>query len=816
MRWISDLCGDVVYASRVLGRQKSFAAIAIGTLGLALGANTAMFGLVHGLLLAHLPVQDPERLMLLSRSSVEQPIDARFPNLFFREIAGSRDVFDGVLSRAAGAERVTIGGDAGGMAALGELVSGTYFQVLGVKPHLGRLLTPEDDVTPGAHPVVVMSYRYWQRQFGGDPSIVGSTLRFTGVPMTVVGVTPPDFAGLDPGQSADLRFPLAMLSEVRGGPGKPGVPRGPGTLADRRAADMIVVGRLRAGVSAAQAEHALSASLQRFLEPGRPVERIVLQPAAAGIGMTRRQYQASLRLMIGVTAAVLVIACLNLANLMLARGSARVREFAVRAAIGAGAGRLVRQLLAENLVLSAGGALLGLLLAAPVSTLLLRLISGNGAPIALPPDRNWTVLLFHATTAGLAVGVFGLLPALASRRSQYSALRAGTRIGGPIAARRFFLAAQVALSVAVFVGAMLFVRTVHALRATDLGMRTDGLLVLALSPQNAGRSEDQTLPFFRAVRERVAALPEVSAVSYAWIPPLANAAWRASVATAGCCDAAATTAFRNVVGPGYFATMGIPMAAGRDFGEGDNRAAPKVAIVNEAFVRAFRGGPSVLGARIGVSKPEFTIVGVARDSKYAHVREPTPPVWFVPYEQQANVKYLNLYVRTSGDMARATDNVRAAIAAVDRDVALFEVRTVTAQVDALLAVERSVATLAVSFGSIGAALAALGVYGVLAFLVTTRRREIGIRMALGAAPSAIVRQTMAEAGRALAGGALLGLAIAIVVARSARTFLYGVQPIDLPSFVSSILIVSVIVAAAAALPARRAARLDPTTALREE
>jgi predicted permease len=823
MHWISDLSRDVSYACRALSRQPVFAAVAIGTLGLALGANTAMFGLVNKMLIAHLPVHEPERLVLLSRTTVTQAADTRFPYLFCRQLIESSDQFDGVLCRAAGSERVTVGTDTGGEPALGELVSGNFFEVLGVQPHLGRLLTSSDDVTPGAHPVVVVSYRYWQRQLGGDPAAIGRTLRFTGVPMTVIGVSPPGFDGLDTGQAIDLRFPLAMQAEIRQGPPRPGGPRTPTTLADRRAADMFIVGRQRRHVTPEQAEQAVTVSFQRFVDEGgqsaadlaraRQRERVRLTAAATGIGLTRRQYETSLRVMMAVTASVLVIACLNLANLILARGSARAREFAVRVAIGAASGRLVRQLLAENLVLSVGGATLGALIAYPGSALLLRVMSADGSA---PPsiDADWTVLLFHGLTAMLAVALFGLAPALASRRDAFSLMRTatGSRSATP---RRIFLAAQVALSIVVLVGALLFVRSVHALRATDLGLRADHLLVLALSPQNAGRSADQTLPYFRAVRERVAALPGVTDATYAWIRPLSNATWRTDVAAEGCCADGVSNAFRNVVGPGYFATMGIPMVEGRDFADGDDRDAPRVAVVNQAFARAYGGGRSVLGARIGVSRPEFTIVGVSADAKYANVRDAIPPVWYVPYEQQPNVKYLNLYVRTAGDAEHITDSVRAAIADVDRGVALFEVRTVEAQIDNLLIVERMVATLATFFGSTGAALAALGVYGTLAYIVTTRRREIGIRMALGAGPGAIVRQMIAEAWKPLGVGALAGAAIAAALTQYTASLLYGVTPLDLVSFAGSILFMTIVVVVAASLPARRASRLDPTTALRE-
>ena len=823
-----DLVRDVRYACRTLLRQPAFTAVAIGTLAIALGVNSAMFGLAHRILIADLPVRDPDRLVLLSRVSPDQRGDNRFPHLFVRHIAaspGPEAVLDGVLSRAVGAERVTVGTEAGGQATLGELVSGNFFEVLGVRPHIGRLFTAADDVTPGAHPVVVLSHGYWLRGFNGDPAVVGRTLGITGVPMTVIGVSPPDFEGLDPGQAIDLRFPLAMQAEVRGGPPRPGAGPRATSLTDRRASDMIVVGRLRRGVGVDHAEQVLGAALQRYVEEGgaasavtaggRQPDRIHLESAATGIGLTRGQYGRPITVMMAVTLAVLVIACVNLANLMLVRSATRARELAVRVAIGADPGRLVRQLLTESVVVSLAGGAGGALLLYPMSAVLVRLLSSGAPASALTVDVTLVLVLFHVLTAVASVSLFGALPALASRRIRFTRLRTGTAGATSVAARRWFLGAQVALSVVVLVGAVLFVRTLHALRSTDLGLRTDRLLVLALSPQNAGRSMDQTLPFFKAVHERVAALPGVTGATYAWVRPLSNASWQTELTIAGCCGDVVTRPYRNVVGPSYFATVGNPIVAGRDFTDGDDRNAPRVAVVNETFARVYGRGENVLGARIGVSQPEYTIVGIARDAKYAHVREPVPPVWYVPYEQQANVKYLNLYVRTSGDPESASAAVRAAIAAVDRDVALFEVRSVEAQLDGLLAAERTIATLATFFGSTGVGLAAIGVYGMLAFILTTRRREIGIRMALGARPRTILRHFLAEAYWPLACGALAGSAAAVALTRYASSLLYGITPLDAVSFGAGVLAVVGVVTMAAALPARRASRLDPSEALRD-
>jgi predicted permease len=815
-RWLSDFARDVRYAVRGFRRNPTFALVAIATLALTLGANTAMFSVAHKLLIARLPVREPEQLVLLSRSSLEQTGDTRFAYLFFRELEAARDVFDDVLCRAAGSERVTVGVDAGGAPAMGELVSGSYFEMLGVTPHLGRLFTRVDDVTPGAHPVLVLSYRYWQRQFAGDASVIGRTLRITGVPMTVIGVTPPEFDGLDPGQSVDLRVPVSMVAEVRGGPRDPRLAAVPSSLNDPRAAEMIVVGRLRRGVTIAQAEQVLSDRYRRFVDNVSPPSTLHLESAASGIGMARARYYTSMRALMGITSAVLLIACLNLANLLIARASERTHEFAVRVSVGAGTAHLVRQLLTEGAVLSIAGAVAGLAVVYPAARLLIQLITPAGSPQVISVDPPVSAFVFHGVTTVLTTVLFGAAPALAqSRPGLARVVRARSSVASSRVARRVFLSLQVAFSIVVLVGAVLFVRTVHALRATDLGFRADRLLVLALSPQNAGRAVDRTLPFFRAVRERVMLLPGVTGATYGQVRPLANASWRTDVVLTGCCSQAPSAAFRNVVGPAYFATMGIAMVAGRDFKEADAATAPKVAIVNETFARTFGAGRDLLGARIGVSIPEYTIVGIVADAKYAHVREPIPPVWFVPYEQQPNAKYLDLYVRTSGDPATITESVRAAIAAVDPEVALFEVRTLQAQVDNLLIVEQTVATRAALFAAIGAGLAGLGVYGIVVFVVTSERRAIAIRMALGARPAVIIRQITTDAWTALAIGAVAGIAMAAALTRYASSLLYGVTRVDAATGIVVVLLMAVFVTAAASLPSLRATRIDPTKALRE-
>jgi predicted permease len=827
-RGVSDVGLDAAYALRGLRRRPAFACVAAALLAIALGANTAMFSVVHQILMADLPVREPERLVVLKRSNPEQRDQTGFDFAFFRELDDARDVFDDVLCRAVGSERVTVATDSGGAPAAGELVCGSYFEALGIKPHLGRLIGRVDDVRPGAHPVVVLSHGYWQRQFGGNPSVIDRTVRITGVPMTIIGVLPEEFTGLDPAQGAHLRVPLTMVAEVRAGPAH-GRQR-PATLDG--GSPVIIVGRLRDGVTPEQAAQVITSRWPRYLDeraPARPhgFERVEVEPAASGIGVARRQYQTSLRVLMVATISVLGIACLNLTNLLLVRASARRNEFATRLALGAGPARLVRQLFVESLMLSVAGAALGAALAYPFVELLIQLASAADGPasIAMPKPTS-TVMLFHAGTAMTCAVIFGLLPALTLRRFDATFVRERETSPSSALARRVFLVAQVAIAVVVLVGAALFVRTERALRATELGFDAERLLVLALSPQNAGAAPEQTLPFFRAARERVRALPGVSDVTYGWIRPLINATWTTTVSVAGCCPEGVTNASRNAVGPRYFNTLGIPLVAGREFAETDDSAAPKVAVVNETFARmhgnggngnggSANGGSNLLGARIGVTSPDYTIVGIVKDAKYSHLREAPTAVWYVPYEQQPNVKYLDMYIRTTGAPAEMIGSVRAAIASVDPQVALFEVRPLQAQVDRLLVVERMLSALSVFFGSAGAILAGLGLYGMVAWLVTSRAREIGVRLALGATPAAVAVQVTVEAWKSLAIGLIAGTIIAALVGRYVATLLFGVTPLDPVSFAAGVLMLVVLVTLAAAVPMRRASRADPMIVLRD-
>lgn len=817
--WLEQGVQDVRYGARALRRNPGFTAAAVLTLALGIGANTAVFSLMHHLLLAPLPVQAPDELVVIERQNLLRPEGPAFPYLFFQRLGTETEVFAGLLARTRGIERVTVGTEMGGEPARGELVSGNYFDVLGVQPYLGRLLSAADDVTPGGHPVVVLSHRYWLRRFPGDTTVIGTTIRLTGHPMTVIGVSPPGFNGLDPNQDVDLRVPLAMQAELRGGRSNPN---------QRSGADLQLVGRLAPAAGIAQAEAFAATKWRQFIEAETPAagrngpvlaaERIELRGAATGYGQTRQKFQPALNTLMAITVAVLLVACLNLASLLLARSAARQPEFALRLALGAAPGRLLRQLLAEGLLLALGGAMLGGLLAMPGARGLWLIMSGQGTALDLPAGPTSAVLLGLAAAATLCGVIFGLAPAWQIRRLTLApGLKSGHRSAPTMRGRSVLVCAQVAASVIVLTGAGLFLQTVYALRSTNPGFEVKQLLLIALSPKNAGRTDAEAQAFFREVRERVGVLPGVTGTTYAMVRALTGVDTPAAVAIEGASlPENAPLPSRNVVGPDYFRTFGIPLSEGRDFTAGDVAGAPKVAVVNEKFAQLYFPGQNPLGRKIGSANPEYTIVGVAKDVRQAHLREPEAPRWYVAYGQFPASKYLDLCVRTSGNPEAMQRMIQAAIAEVDPGVALFEVRTQEAQLAQLFVTERTLATLASFFGVIVVLLAVVGLYGLLAYFVTQQRREFGIRLALGARPGVVLQSVLQQGLRLTLIGIIIGVPVALTVTRLMSNLLFGVTAADPATIAVVILVVLGGAAAACWLPARRAAKVDPMVALRAE
>jgi predicted permease len=807
--WLGDLWRDVTHGLRLLRRTPTVTAVAAVTLAVAIGATTAVFSLVYGLLLAPLPIDRPDRLVALSHDVASRGRGIGFPDAFLRELDGARPLVAGIAARG-GYERVTLGVDGAGEPAIGELVSGTFFDVLGVKPAVGRLLTPADDAVRGSHPVVVLSHAFWLRRFSGDPAIVGRTLTVSGQPMTVIGVSPAGFDGLDPGQRVDLRAPLAMISEVRGGV-RTRSPQRPTTW------ELQLVARLAEGATLASAQQALDAAFGRHARAAGVAgpARLQVRAATTGYGRTRDRFGPALGVLMVLTLVVLAIAAVNVAMLVAGRAAVRQTEWAVRAALGAGWGRLLRQIAAESLLLAAIGTLLSPAVAWPGAAWLAQLATGTGANL-LVEVRAAPLVLGVQLLAGLLASVVIAAGSMARLRRARLTPTANSAARGVVAVGRHgLIGAQVALSVVVLAGATLFVRTIANLRAVDLGLRPEHLLVVALDPKTAGRADSEVAPFYRDLRERLLALRGVTGVSYTMARTLANANLSAAVRVEGRAAATQETAQRNVIGAGFFEVVGARLVAGREFAPGDDGAAPKVAVVNEAFVRAFLPGRDPLGALIGIDTAEYRIVGVVGDIRHIHVREAAAPTWYIPYEQRPGLKHLDLVVRTTGDPERAIADVRAAVGAVDRRVALFEVRTQQAQIDELLVPEQILARLAAVFGVVATGLAGLGLYGLLSLFVSQRRRDLAVRLALGARPATLLGSVSREVGQAILAGLIGGLAAAAVLGRQAEALLFGVAPIDAVSLALAVGILILAVAVGALPPLIRAARIDPVRALRD-
>jgi putative ABC transport system permease protein len=831
---VETLLRDLRLAARGLLRSPGFTAVVVLSLGLGIGANTAIFTLIDALVLRTLPVADPARLSLLART---RGGDAA-PAFSYQEYAGLRDdgrLFSALAAYAPVRLAVSVDG-AGEPTVTGQLVSGSYFAVLGVPALAGRTLGPDDDRIPGGHSVAVIGAGYWQRRFGADPGVVGRTITIAGRPFTVVGVAARGFSGLEVGARVDVFVPLMMQPTV--------MPASENLLGDPRLylTWLRVLGRLRPGVTAAQVTGLVAVLEQVAARRGRkppppgaralPPEQLTVLPAATGFSELRRQFAQPLYILMAMVGATLLIACANVANLLLARAAARRPELALRRGLGASRWRLAQQLVVESLLLALLGGAAGLLFAAWASRTLVAFMSAGRAPIALDLDPDARVLAFTALVS-LAVGLlFGLAPAWGASRAG-AALRAAhaharTLGGAGTRAGRALVIAQVALSVLLLFAGGLFVRSLQRLDARAAGVARDDLLLVPVEPRgsnqrNAPGVTERLDRGYRELLARVRALPDVRAASLASESPTGRARFGGPVRLP---DGSLASADRSMVYPGHFATVGLALLAGRDFQERDLQpGAPLVTVVNQALARRLFPGESPIGRRLdspvrGALVPA-EIIGLVADARLSRLRGEPQPVAYQPFLQASTGRgQMVLHVRAGGATAALASALRHELHRLDPTLPVPEVQTLALELEGALVRERLVATLAGCFGALALLLSCVGLYGVLAYAVARRTAEIGLRMALGARQGSVVWMVMRQALRLVAIGLCIGVPAALaaghVAASQLSGLLFGLASTDAATIAGAVLVMAAAAGLAGYLPARRAARVDPMLALRSE
>jgi predicted permease len=832
---LASLAYDVRQTARGLLRERGFTLVVLLSLALGVGANSAIFALVDQVLFRLLPVRDPERLVLLTWKG-------RFvgsgwgsgdllPNPLFRELQAASQAFEGVFARHPTNVQLSAAGTPEDVRA--ELVSGSYFSVLGIGAARGRVLDASDDVRRGEHPVVVVSYDHWKNRMGGAEDVVGRKVLVNNHPMEVVGVAAAGFRGLDRAAVPALWLPLTMHPQA--------TPEFD-WLDNRRGRFLHVFGRLKPGVSPEQAQAGLQPWFKATIEDDTRREdwpkvtdeqrreylasTLGVLPASHGRSDFRGQMERPLLVLVGATGLVLLLACLNVASLCLARAFARQRETAVRSALGASRGRIAREQLLQAGVLALGGGLLGVVLA-PYATQ--ALVSFLPPDVDVSPDLDPRVVLFTLAVSLLTGLVFGVAPAVRASRTPPALVlkEQSATVAGGLRLRKALVAGQVALAFVLLIGAGLFVRTLATLRAQGPGYRTTNLLNFRVDPARAGHARPQAKALARELLDEVRALPEVESASLSAATLLVGGSWnsRMTIDAGGRRIATPEPVHCNAVSPGFFGTLGVPLLAGRDFDEHDANDVPgfseplRSAIVNESFVRKYLADRDPLGARLAFgtfadARTEIRVVGVVKTFHYRGLREMEEQAFFSVFEGIRGAG--SFYVRTRVDSAAAFASIRAAVSRVDPGLPVLDLRTIDDQLDRVLLTERMLATLASAFACLATLLVVVGLYGVLSFVVARRTREIGIRIALGASRLAAVALVLRDAGLLIAGGLALALPVAWGLARLVESQLFGVRPLDAPTIAGAAALVLGVALVASAVPARRASTVDPIRTLRAE
>jgi predicted permease len=831
---------NIRLALRTLFKSPFITLVAILSLGLGIGANSAIFSMFDQMLLRPLPVPHPEELVNF-KSPGPKPgsnscgqaggCDEIFSYPMFKDLEAAQTSFTGIAAHR------NFGGSIGyqgtSLSGNGLVVSGSYFPVLGLTPALGRLFTPDDDKTVGTHFLVVLSHDYWRTRFAMSPAVLNETLVVNGQAMTIIGVAPRGFTGTTLGDNPDVFVPLTMRGLMQ--PGFDG-------FQNRRQYWAYLFARLKPGVSIEQATvaingpyHAIINDVEVPLQKGMSDQRmaefkakqITTEPGNRGQSSVDNEARTPLIILLAVTGTVLLIACANIANLLLVRGAGRAAEMAVRLSIGANRRQLITQLLTESILLASFGAVAGLFVAKWTFDLI--------ASIMPPDDSNMiafslspAMIMFAALTA-LGTGIaFGLFPALHSTRPDLAGTlknQAG-QPGGARAARRFrttLATVQIAMSMALLVPAGLFAKSLFNVSRVDLGLKTDHMVLFSIAPELNSYTTERTRQLFERMEDELSAVPGVTGVVAAIVPVIAGDNWGNSLAVEGfeAGPDTNTDGSFNGVGPRYFKTMGIPLVAGREFTRADAFGTPKVAIVNQAFARKFNLGDAPLGKHFGIgggpgTKMDIEIVGVVQDAKYSEVKQQVPPQYVVPYRQEERLGYAYFYVRTATPPEQMLATIPAVMRKLDASLPVGDVKTMEMQIRENVTEDRIISTLSLAFALLATVLAAVGLYGVLAYTVAQRTREFGLRMALGADGGAVRGMVMRQVGVMAIIGGVIGMAIAIGVGRAAKSLLFEMEGYD-PMVLSAATIALALVALGAGfIPALRASKIDPMNALRYE
>ena len=843
--WIEDLIADLRYALRTFRKHPSLALVITISLALGIGANTAIFSLINAVSLKMLPVHEPERLMLVNWSAKDWPhtfvdnlegnggkdsagimASTSFSANDYAEFKKQNDVFEATFAYAANDSNVNIAVSGASESAHLQAVSGNFFAGLGVSPILGRALLPSDD-SRSAVSVAVVSYAFWRKHFGSDTNADGKTITMNGQPITILGVAPPEFFGILPGNPVDIYIPLSLYRDEW-------TRIYDDNLDSPKTWWLQVIGRLRPGVSEETTRAELQVIFNRTLRAraqtaaNTAIPNIGLTPAGRGLNDLRRRFSTSLLLLMGMVGLVLLIACANVAGLLMARASARQKEIAVRLSLGASRGRIVRQLLAESVLLALAGGIAGLLVSAWASSALVGLLGSGRNPLNLSAGIDWHVLAFTAAVSILSGIVFGLMPALAATRVSVAPALKDTRMQASLTGGRFrigkaLVGGQVALSLLLLVASGLLLRTLNRLQHVSLGFDQHALLTFEVRPGLNGYKDRRLIDYYQELQRRLRSLAGVQSVTLTQHGPIDSGYSSNSAQIPGyTAPGQSVDVYRHEVGPDYFVTLNVPILLGRGISEQDTRSAPKALVVNEAMVRRYFHGDNPIGKHLvydGRNKnfSSYEIVGVARDMKYGSLRSDPPPTAYWSYQQPRLISaQMVFFVRTQGDPQSIANSVRQVCLDLDKGVPVVRVKTEEEVVEASLLLERTFALLSGAFAGLALLLACVGLYGTIGYSVTRRTAEIGVRMALGAERGRILLMIISEVSLLVIAGIAVGLPLAWIAAKLLSHQLYELSPHDPLTIAASVGAIIAITLLAGYAPARRASKVDPMVALRYE